>query len=276
MDFKPERILIKYGGNAMGNPAVQQEIITEIAALSLQGIEIILVHGGGPEIARLLKLAGVESQFFEGHRRTDEQTMHYVEMALKGNVNSALVGMLNSAGIKAVGLTGKDAAMVRSVRRMYHPVDGLGRELEIDLGFVGDVDHIETTLPELLLGNGYLPVIAPLGWSVEENHTHNINADIFAGELAAALKADYLFLLTDTEGLLLDRHRPDSLVREISVAEIRGLPDGVIAEGMIPKTEAAIMAIEKGVGSCFILSGTRSGLISAVLSGENSGTQVLS
>ena len=258
--IKEERILIKYGGNAMLDEELTARIVKEIANLEKTGYEVIVVHGGGPFIEDNLKLAGIESKFIEGHRRTSEEAMKYIEMALKGHVNSKLVKLLNKQSTKAVGLSGKDGNMVKVTKR-YH-IGEQGKE--IDLGYVGDVNKIDTSLLELLLKNAYIPVVSTIA-SGGDGNDYNVNADMFAGHLAGALKVTTMIMLTDVDGLLRNPDKPESLIKELKTGEIDKLKENSIKGGMIPKTEACKIAVENGAGSAFIINGTKPDTIQGCL-----------
>jgi acetylglutamate kinase len=252
-------ILIKIGGNALTNPKTKQLIISQVAELHRQDHRLIIVHGGGIEIAQLLDDVGVNSEFIGGHRKTDARSMTYVEMALSGMVNKELIGLLNHAGVKAVGISGKDAGMVKAKKRS-HVENGK----EFDLGFVGDVSVVDTSLVQTLTEAGYLPVISPVSIG-EDGQTYNINADMFAGHLAGSLQADKFIALTNIDGLLRDVDDPGSIIQSLTPAEARSLFGTVIQGGMIPKIEACLIALEKGVTSAHIINGTKEGNLLRIL-----------
>lgn len=237
----------------MLDDAITEKIIEKIRDLSQMGHRIVLVHGGGPFIEENLKMAGIESDFVEGHRRTTSEAMKYIEMALKGHVNSKLVRLLNGRGLKAVGLSGKDAGMVTVSRRMHQKEDGQS----VDIGFVGDVQEVDVALPELMLSRHYIPVVSPVA-AGSDGLDYNVNADMFAGHLAGALKADHFVMLTDVDGLMRDPGNPDSLIKTLSIGEeMKELYNDVIKGGMIPKTEACKIALENGARSALITNGTK-------------------
>ncbi len=254
MSKKP-RILLKYGGNAMRSEALQQAISRRIAEAFLGGTEIILVHGGGPFIRDLLAAVRVESEFIDGHRKTTPEALRYIEMALKGEVNGRLVNVLNRHGVKAVGLSGKDGQLVQA-RRRYHLAAVDGRNEQVDIGLVGDVEQVDTALPELLLANAYLPVITCIASDLHGTD-YNINADLFAGHLAGALQADLYLVLTDVDGLLRDIDDPSSLISRLSVAELDNMYGSTIRGGMIPKLESCQVALAQGARAAAIINGTR-------------------
>lgn len=245
-------ILVKYGGNAMLDDTVTRDLLKEVYELSGKGFHVVMVHGGGPFIEDNLKLAGIETEFIEGHRKTTGEAMKYIEMALKGHVNSKLVKMLNQLGMKAVGLSGKDGKMVQ-VEKRYH-TDQEGKQ--VDIGYVGNIRTIDTSLLDLLLSNDFVPVVSTIS-SGEDGEDYNVNADMFAGYLAGALKAKHFIMLTDVDGLMKDSSNTSSLIREIKITEMEGLYQEVIKGGMIPKTEACKTAIENGAEDALIINGKK-------------------
>jgi len=241
-------IVIKYGGNAMVNNGLTKTIMQDITLLKYVGVNPIVVHGGGPEINKMLKSLNIESKFHNGLRITDADTMEVVQMVLTGKINKDIVSQLNVLGGKAIGLSGKDGNLIAA--RKKEPVGG------IDLGFVGEITHINCKVLELLAKDEYIPVVAPIGVG-NDGTTYNINADTVAGEIAAALKAEKLIFLTDVDGIRRDPDDADSLISVITVDEIhRLIENGVISGGMIPKVEGCIKGIEKGVNRTHILNGT--------------------
>lgn len=266
-------LLIKTGGNALTNPETKQGIISQIADLHSMGARPIIVHGGGIEIKQLLDDVGMKSEFIGGHRKTDKRSMGYVEMSLSGMVNKELVGLLNHKGVQAVGISGKDAGMVTAKKR-YHIETKNDRETKQDLGFVGNVLRIDTALIHTLTDAGYLPVISPVSIG-EDGESYNINADMFAGHLAGALKADQFIALTNIDGLLKDVDDPGSIIHELSPTEAKNLFGSVIRGGMIPKIEACLIALEKGVQSVHIINGTqKESLLRILLSDQLLGTTI--
>lgn len=249
---KKGTLLIKYGGNAMLDDDITRKITGKVCKLVQDGYRVVLVHGGGPFIEDTLKLAGIETEFVAGHRKTTGEAIKYVEMALKGHVNSKLVSLLNEQGLKAVGLSGKDGHMVTAEKR-YH-IDQAGKQ--VDIGFVGNIKAIDPTLLNLLLQNGYLPVVCTLSAGTD-GHDYNVNADLFAGYLAGALKVYQFIMLTDVDGLMEDPSDIHSLITEINIDQIDKLHKHVIKGGMIPKTEACKSALENGAESAMIINGTR-------------------
>lgn len=266
-------IVIKYGGNAMINESLKKEIIQHICSLKEQGYQVVLVHGGGPFIQKMLDMAGIESEFIGGHRKTTKEAMPYVEMALKGQVNGSLVSLFNQLNYKAVGISGKDGGLARAKKRLHQQKEG--EELKtFDLGQVGDVEQVDPSLIVSLLQNGFIPVVACLAADAN-GEDYNINADMFAGHLAGALRADQYLVLTDVDGLMRDIKEPSSLIREISYTEIRWLIDEkVIQGGMIPKMESCQIALEKGAGRARIINGTKPRQILAATKNETIGTLI--
>lgn len=253
--FKGKIVLIKYGGNAMTDDDIKLGIIEDIVRLKQANIIPVLVHGGGIVIKKLLDDVGIKSEFIGGHRKTDEKAMSYVEMALSGNVNSEIVKMLNSRGVKSVGISGKDAQTV-TARKRIHRVIVDGKEEEVDLGHVGDVQRIDTGLIETLVENGYVPVISPVAMG-EDLKDYNINADMFAGHMAGALHAKAYIAMTNVDGILTDVGDPGSLIRSIQSDELKSKIGSEIQGGMIPKIESCVIALENGVQQAHIINGTK-------------------
>ncbi len=264
-------ILIKYGGNAMKDPMLLERIVGALHELSQQGIRFVLVHGGGPFIQSVLDQYDVSSEFIGGHRKTSSEALKYIEMALKGEVNAELVRLMNKHGLRAVGLSGKDGGIVRAKKRWHiHP----DTEEKIDLGQVGDVEEVDTALIELLLTNDYLPVLTCLAADAE-GKGFNINADMFAGHLAGALKVDKYIIMTDVDGLYRDIEDPDSLMSELTTSEIEELMGSVIRGGMIPKVESCRIALNEGARTAHILNGTKpEQLKQYFLNHQSTGTEI--
>ncbi|MEX1011548.1 MAG: acetylglutamate kinase [Balneolaceae bacterium] len=266
-------VVIKYGGNAMVNESAESSVAGQIARLRELQIPVVLVHGGGPAIRRLLGEVGLESEFADGHRITDSRAMRLVEMALCGEVNGALVSALNRYPVRAVGLSGKDAGMVSAVKR-YHSVKEGGESRKIDLGQVGDVESVDTELLVRLIESGFLPVIAPVA-SGANQMDYNINADMFAGHIAGALKAKAYVALTDVDALRSDPTDASSAIHKISAEEVKMSIGSTIEGGMIPKVESCLIALEMGVAHAHIISGTQPGtLLKTLLSVEPCGTRI--
>lgn len=251
-DNTTKLVVIKYGGNAMRDDALTEKILQNIVELHQDNFKIVLVHGGGPFIKTNLEQAGIASEFIGGHRKTTPEAMKYIEMSLKGEVNGKLVRLLNKLGAKAVGLSGKDGKMMRASQRYFNDRDGNS----IDLGQVGDVVEADTTLLNILLHKGYLPVITSIAWS-PEGTDFNVNADMFAGFLAGKMQAAKFILLTDVDGLRRDANNPETLISQLTIAEMEALTGNIIQGGMIPKTDACKMALELGAGLAIITNGTK-------------------
>jgi acetylglutamate kinase len=249
--YDEETIVIKYGGHAMGDEHLAREFARDVVLLEQTAINPIVVHGGGPQIEAMLKKLGVQSQYAAGLRITDEKTLEVVEMVLAGSINKQIVGYINEAGGKAVGLCGKDGNMVIARKLMRAVVDS-GSEFDVDLGFVGEPEKVDTTVLTQILGRELIPVLAPV-CAAANGGTYNVNADTFAGAIAGALKAKRLLLLTDVPGVL---DKSKKLIKELSADEARRLiADGTISGGMIPKVETCIDALERGVEGVVILDG---------------------
>jgi acetylglutamate kinase len=241
-------IVIKYGGNAMVDESVTHTILQDITLLKYVGVNPVVVHGGGPEINKLLGQLNIQSQFHNGLRITDSATMEVVQMVLTGKINKDIVSKLNGMGGRAIGLCGKDANLI-GVEKLA-PKDG------VDLGFVGNITSVNTKLLELLAKDEYIPVIAPVGVG-PDGESYNINADTVAGEIAVALHAEKLMFLTDIDGIRRDAKDPNSLIPVVTVEDIRQLIDqGIITGGMIPKVNGCMRAVERGVQRTHIVDGT--------------------
>ncbi|MGL5722247.1 MAG: acetylglutamate kinase [Brevinema sp.] len=240
--FKGKTIVVKYGGNAMGTSA--ESLMADMIFLQYAGIKPVLVHGGGPEINNLLDKMGKESQFVDGQRVTDEETMAAVEMVLAGSINVRLVSILNKLGVRAVGVNGKDANLLKAVKYTKQ-----------DIGFVGEIKNVDTSLLDTLLAGGFLPVVAPIAVG-DDGESYNINADRTAGALAAALKAEKLLLLTDIKGIYREFGNEESMIPHLSSAEAEDLiTTKVVDKGMIPKVKACIEAVKGGANKAHIIDG---------------------
>lgn len=236
-------IVVKYGGNAMISPDLQKAVMDDIVLLSLIGIKVVLVHGGGPEISDMLKRVGKESVFVDGLRVTDKETAELVQMVLAGKVNKNLVNLLENTGGKAIGLSGMDGHLIEA------------KIQDERLGFVGEITHVNTAPITDLLDKGYIPVVSTVGCD-RENHVYNINADTAAARIAGELKAENLILMTDIAGVLRDKDDPGTLIPHILVSEVPQLMgEGVIQGGMIPKMDCCVAAIRRGVKQACIIDG---------------------
>lgn len=242
--FAGRRVVVKYGGAAMAHAELREAVFRDLALLACVGVQAVVVHGGGPEINQWLQRLEIPAEFRDGLRVTDSDTMDVVEMVLVGRVNKQIVNGLNQLGGRAVGLSGSDGSLVEA--RPW----GKGSH-----GLVGDVARVNPDVLEPLLERGYMPVISSVA-ATPDGQAHNINADTVAGELAAALDAEKLILLTDTPGILQDKDDPDSLIRKLKLSEARQLiKDGIVAGGMTPKTECCIRALAQGVAAAHIIDG---------------------
>lgn len=259
--YDRETVVIKYGGHAMGQEEVAKVFAADAVLLKLLGVHPVVVHGGGPQISRMLERAGVKSTFIDGLRVTDEATMEVAEMVLSGAINKEIANWITLAGaeadVRGVGLSGKDARMITAEKVTRTKRDpGSNIEQVVDLGFVGEPTKVDPHIIQALLSSetDYIPVIAPIGVS-EAGQTFNINADTVAGALAGALKAKRMLMLTDIAGVL---DANGQLIRQMTIEEARGLIEsGVASGGMIPKLENAIHAVESGVEAVVILDGRR-------------------
>ena len=246
-------VVVKYGGHAMGAEDLAREFARDIVLLEQIAINPVVVHGGGPQIEAMLKRVGVKSQFAGGLRITDEETLEVVEMVLAGSINKQMVGYINEAGGKAIGLCGKDGNMVVA-RKLTRTVVDPDSHIEkiVDLGFVGEPEKVDTTVLDQVLGRKLIPVLAPVA-AAADGGTFNVNADTFAGAIAGALKAKRLLLLTDVAGVF---DKSKKLIKELTADEARRLiANGTISGGMIPKVETCIDALERGVEAVVILDG---------------------
>lgn len=251
--FQGKTVVIKFGGNAMINEELKQCFARNIVLMKLVGINPIVVHGGGPQIGNLLKKLGKVSEFVDGMRVTDSETMDVVEMVLGGLVNKEIVNLINRCGGKAVGLTGKDGDFIRAKKIVLQKTDSekLAPEI-IDLGHVGEVESIDPAVVEMLGKSDFIPVIAPIGVG-KDGHSYNINADLVAGKVAEVLKAEKLLLLTDITGIL---DKAGNLLTGLTIKDVDALvADGTITGGMIPKTRCATDALKGGVSSVHIIDG---------------------
>lgn len=242
--YSGKTLVIKYGGNAMNDEAVTTTILQDIAALKIVGVNPILVHGGGPEINKLLSRLGIKPQFKNGMRVTDAATMEVAQMILCGKINKNVVGELNSMGVKAIGLCGKDSQLIKA------------EKLDSDLGYVGKITEINSKLLEILARDEFIPVIASIATD-EQGNSYNVNADVAAAAIGAAMHAEKLMFLSDIDGIMADKDDSQSLIDRISVAELKKMVDsGAISGGMLPKAASCIDAIERGINSVFVLNGT--------------------
>lgn len=242
--YHNKTVVIKYGGNAMINKELQDAVMTDIVLLRSVGVNVVLVHGGGPEINEMLGKIGKESKFVDGLRYTDEETVDIVQMVLAGKVNKRLVQLLHHHGGHAIGICGLDDGMIKAKKHE-----------EKDIGFVGDITDIDTTLIEGILAQHYIPVVSTVGCG-ENNEVFNINADLAAAKLAAALGAEKLLLMTDVRGLLVDKDDENTLIHVVHASEVSKLKSqGIISGGMIPKIDCCVEAVRRGVKRTHIIDG---------------------
>ena len=271
-----QTIVIKYGGSAMVDKTARKQFIKDVVLMKYIGINPVIVHGGGPEINEMLQKIGKESKFIAGNRVTDGETVEIVEMVLSGKVNKGIVADINKYGGKAVGISGKDDNMTL-VRQKYIEEKSENSEetKKIDIGFVGEIENINTEIIKVLEKSDYIPVISSIGTD-KNGQTYNINADYVAGEIAGKLNADRMIFLTDVDGILLDYHDKQTLIDEIDVYHVNKLIEkGVISGGMLPKVNTCLKAIEKGVENVIILNGKlEHSLLLELFTEEGAGTLI--
>ena len=270
--FHGKTIVVKYGGNAMIDEQLKQCFARDVVLLKLVGLNVVVVHGGGPQIENLLTRVGKKGVFIQGMRVTDAETMEIVEMVLGGQVNKDVVNLINQAGGKAVGLTGKDGRMIRA-KKLFLPNRDNPDDL-IDIGMVGDITQIDPSLVSHLEAGTFIPVIAPIGVG-EEGETYNINADVVAGKIAEVLRAEKLVLLTNTPGVL---DKEGKLITDVTPAQINGMvEDGTLHGGMLPKIGSALDAARSGVKSVHIIDGrVEHALLLEILTNRGVGTMIRS
>ena len=256
-------VVVKYGGNAMINAMLKHQVMEDIVLLSLIGVKVVLVHGGGPEISETMQRLGKKAEFVDGLRVTDQETVDIVQMVLAGSINKTLVNLLQMNGGKAMGISGMDGRLIEAKIK------------DERLGYVGDVVHVNIEPVTDLLEKGYIPVISTIGCDRDGN-TYNINGDTAAAHIAGALGAERLIMLTDIAGILRDRNDPASLIPAITIDEAQQLrEDGVISGGMIPKVECCIDAIHRGVKNAIIMDGRiPHSILMEILTDEGAGTMV--
>lgn len=250
--FEDKVMVVKYGGNAMTEPELESSFARDIVMLKTVGIHPVVVHGGGPQVDNLLKELGRTSDRIDGMRVTDKATMDVVEMVLGGSVNKSIVNLINKHGGKAIGLTGKDANLIRAKKLPMTKTDEQGNVSEIDLGFVGDIVSVKRDVIDLMIASDFIPVIAPLGVD-EHGNTYNINADLVAGKVAEFMQAEKLILLTNIKGVLDKSGKIATGLTPQNVDEM--IADGTISGGMIPKVSCALDAVKGGVKSAVIVDG---------------------
>jgi len=271
-----QTIVIKYGGSAMVDKTARKQFIKDVVLMKYIGINPVIVHGGGPEINEMLQKIGKESKFIAGNRVTDGETVEIVEMVLSGKVNKGIVADINKYGGKAIGISGKDDNMIL-VRQKYIEEKSENSEetKKIDIGFVGEIENINTEIIKMLEKSDYIPVISSIGTD-KNGQTYNINADYVAGEIAGKLNADRMIFLTDVDGILLDYHDKQTLIDEIDVYHVNKLIEkGIINGGMLPKVNTCLKAIKKGVENVIILNGKlEHSLLLELFTEEGAGTLI--
>lgn len=271
--FRGSTVVIKYGGAAMVEASLKPLVIQDVALMSLVGMRPVVVHGGGPEITAQLAKLGKQAQFIDGQRITDQETLDVAEMVLAGKINSEITLDLNRAGVRAVGLSGKDMGLITARKLFHQPIQGGPAQ---DIGFVGEVHQVDPAVIRMLHDNGAVPVISPIGVD-EAGQTYNINADSVASAIAGSLNADKFILLTDVKGILRDRKDESSVIGSVRTGEIEALiSEGVIAGGMIPKVRACLDAIRAGARKTHILDGRQPhSLLLELFTDRGIGTQIV-
>jgi len=272
-EFYGKRLVVKYGGHAMVKEDLKRSFAMDVVLMKYIGMNPVIVHGGGPQIGELMEKLGKVPQFVQGMRVTDAETMDIVEMVLGGKINKEIVGLINQHGGRAIGLSGKDGGLIRASRlRMRLPGSSEDSPL-IDIGMVGKVEDINPHLIQVLDSSGYIPIIAPIGIG-DAVEPFNINADLVAGEVAAALKAEKLIVLTDVEGILDEQKTLISSLKRADIAKL--IEQGVISEGMLPKVQACLTALDAGVRKAHIIDGRQDhALLLEVFTNRGIGTEIV-
>ncbi len=272
--LRGETVVVKYGGHAL-HAGGTAGFASDVAYLTRAGVRVVVVHGGGPEISQEMEKAGIEPNFVHGHRVTDEATLKIAERVLSGRVNRELVTALEKAGCRAVGISGRDGSLLRAKYRKPKVKDGAGHEVQVNLGYVGDIERVNTRLLQLLQGGGYTPVIAPIAVTAG-GQSLNINADSVAGAVAGALKATTCVFLTDVKGILADPAKPETLMPALRYREAEALiAKGAVSGGMLPKVQACLEALSHGSREARIVDGREDrALLNALLPAEPRGTAV--
>lgn len=257
-EFHESIMVIKVGGHAMVDPGIMEDIVQDVVLLRYVGIHPVIVHGGGPEITQKMEKMGKKSEFVAGLRITDDETLEIARMVLVGNINTRIVSLIGLYGGKGLGLSGKDGKLILAKKKALQLITFEGSEHEVDLGWVGDVESINPEILMMAAGKGYIPVVAPIAVD-EKGNSLNINADTVAGDIAVALRAKKLILMTDVPGVLMERNNESSRISRIQIDTIEDLiSDGTIASGMIPKVRSAAHAIKRGVEKIHIIDGSKS------------------
>ncbi len=273
-EFYGKTIVIKYGGNAMINDDLKEKVMQDVTLMKYVGINVVIVHGGGPDITQFLKKVGKESSFVAGLRVTDEETVEIAEMVLDGKINSEIVNLLNRRGLRAVGLSGKDADLIQAEKKLATVYED-GDKKKVDIGYVGKAKKVDIRIVNDLIERGYVPVIAPIGVG-EDGASYNINADYVAADIAGALKAEKLLLLTDTPGIYKNFEEKTGFISALTAGEAKEyIKSGVISGGMIPKVEACLRAISGGANKAHIIDGRLPhSIILELFTNQGIGTQV--
>ena len=274
-EFQGSYIVIKYGGHAMLDDEAKNWTIRDTILLKYVGMKPIIVHGGGHEITKAMEKLGKKPKFIEGLRITDEETLEIAKMVLVGKINTDIVSRLNAFGCRAAGISGKDGRILIAKKKAPQKVVTEKGEREIDLGLVGEVEAVNTEIIDILTSQGYVPVVSPIGLG-KDGSSLNLNADTVAGEIAHALRAKKLLILTDVPGVMKDINRKDTLLRVIKAREVRGLiHKGIIKGAMIPKVEACLRALKGGVEKAHIIDGrVRHALLLELFTDEGIGTMI--
>lgn len=254
-EFYGKTVVIKYGGHAMVSDELKKAVLTDVVLMKYVGMNPVIVHGGGPDITAMLKRVNIESSFVGGLRVTDRETMEIAEMVLVGKINKDIVARINGYGGRAVGLSGKDAGLLQAVQKKGRVKRPDGATDLVDIGYVGEITHVNPDIVSTLKREGYIPVVAPVAVD-SQGQSYNVNADTAASAMAVALKADKLIILTDVEGILEDRQDPGSLISTVTRKQVPDLVErGIIDGGMIPKVECCVRALDGGVKTTHILDG---------------------
>jgi acetylglutamate kinase len=272
-EFYGKRLVVKYGGHAMVKDDLKRSFAMDVVLMKYIGMNPVIVHGGGPQIGELMEKLGKVPQFVQGMRVTDAETMDIVEMVLGGKMNKEIVGLINQHGGRAVGLSGKDGGLIKASRLRVRQPGSRDNSQLIDIGLVGKVDTINPHIIQVLDSSGYIPIIAPIGVG-DEGEPYNINADLVAGEVAAALKAEKLIVLTDVEGILNEQKTLISSLKRADIAKL--IEQGVISEGMLPKVDACLTALDGGVRKAHIIDGRQDhALLLEVFTNRGIGTEIV-
>ncbi|MEE8168584.1 MAG: acetylglutamate kinase [Candidatus Hydrothermarchaeales archaeon] len=274
-EFQGAYVVIKYGGHAMLDEEAKRWTVKDTILLRYIGMKPVIVHGGGPEITKAMEKMGKKPEFIEGLRITDEETLDIAKMVLVGKINTDIVSMINALGCNAVGLSGKDGRLIVAVKKPLQKVVSGGVEKEVDLGLVGEVSEVNPGIIEILTSQGYIPVISSIGWG-KDGTSLNLNADTVAGEIAVALGAKKLIILTDVPGVMEDLEKKDTLIRGLKISQVEELlGKGIIKGSMMPKVRACADAVQRGVGKAHILDGrAKHAILLELFTDEGIGTMI--